>query len=86
MLIESQITFKEHITRLLKELFEYFNDYLSFLTEIAYFNPFTKALTNALASFRGQASGSTAVLGHYILKPNNLSIILFINYLLSFTS
>jgi hypothetical protein len=86
MLTKSQITSGEHITRSLKELFEYSNDYSSFLTEIAHPDPSTEASTDALASFGGQAGGSTALPGHCILEPGDPSITSFTDYLSSPTS
>jgi hypothetical protein len=74
MLTKSQITSREHATRSLKELFEYSNDYLSFLTEIARSDLSTKALTGALASFGGQAGGSAALQSPCILDPDDPSL------------
>jgi hypothetical protein len=88
-LTESQITSGEHTTRLLKELFGYSDDYSSFLTEIARSNlsqPNTEVSTDPLASFGGQAGGSTALPSHCILNPDDPSITLYTDYLSSPTS
>jgi hypothetical protein len=88
-LTKSQIASGEYTTRLLKELFEYSDNYSSFLTEIVYSNlsqPDTETSTKPLASFGGQAGGSTALPSPCILNPDNPSIILYTDYLLSPTS
>jgi hypothetical protein len=85
ILTESQITSREHTTRSLKELFEYSDDYSSFLTEIAS-NLSAKASTDALASFGGQADGSTALQSPCILDPEDPSITSCTDYLSSPTS
>jgi len=69
----------------LKELFEYSNDYSSFLTEIAS-DLSAEASTNALASFGGQADGSTALQSPCILDPDDPSITSCTDYLSSPTS
>ena len=51
MLTESQITSGEHTTRSLKELFEYSDDYSSFLSEIARSDLSTKAAKRLYQDF-----------------------------------
>ncbi|KAH8772419.1 hypothetical protein F5882DRAFT_381432 [Hyaloscypha sp. PMI_1271] len=89
ILTESQIASGEHTTRSLKELFEYSDDYSSFLIEIARSDlsqPNTEVSTDPLASFGGQAGGITALPSPYILNPDDLSITLYTDYLSSPTS
>ena len=83
MLSKSQIISREHKTQSLKELFEFTNNYLYFLTEEALSNlsqPNTKASTHSVVSLREQASSSTAIPG-----PNNPSITSLTDYLSSNT-
>jgi hypothetical protein len=80
MLTESQIASGEHTTRSLKELFEYSDDYSSFLTEIARSDLSTETSTDALAGFGGQAGGSTVLPRHCILEPGDPSITSFTDH------
>ncbi|KAL5322924.1 hypothetical protein ACEPPN_010904 [Leptodophora sp. 'Broadleaf-Isolate-01'] len=84
MLTESQIVSGEHTTRSLKELFEYSDDYSSFLTNIARSDlsqPNTEVSTDPLASFGRQAGGRP---GPCILDPDDKYYIMrrlsFISY------
>jgi hypothetical protein len=89
MLTKSQIGSGEHTTRSLKELFEYSDNYSSFLTEVArseISQSTTEASLSPLASLEEQAGGSTAWPGPYILAPDDPNITSCTDYLLSPTS
>jgi hypothetical protein len=73
MLTRSQLASGEHADRSLKELFEFVDDYSSFLTEIARSDlsqPTTEASPDPLVSF-GEAEGSTALPGPHILNQDD---------------
>jgi hypothetical protein len=74
MLTRNQIVSGEQADRSLKELFEFSDDYSSFLTEIARSDlsqPTTEASPDPLVSFRKQAKRSTALPSPHILYQDN---------------